>query len=556
MGNLRKLLEEVIDDLFPEVHTIVSHSHQQGQIASFTMGFRIATLFKAPEVNPITQKARSIPFFNLVNIYGRVFFFSWFGFFVAFWSWYAFPPLLHDTIQKDLKLTKIDVSNSNIIALTATLLVRLIAGPSCDRFGPRYTFVGCLLLGAIPTFLSGTAYNKGELFALRFFIGVLGGSFVPCQVWSTGFFDKNVVGTANAVAAGFGNAGGGVTYFLMPSIYDSLLNRGLTPHTAWRVAFVVPGIIIVFVALCILFLCEDTPSGKWSERHTIAQANLAAHGVNATLVDAPKAGIMDKPTSSGGTASPSSMDAQEKMQFDATGERKVSRYADHEAQLTEQQMLDTARGEIVVKPTPKEVFGVMFSPQTLVVAFCYFCSFGAELSINSILGSYYQKNFKSLGQTTSGQWAAMFGLLNAVYRPLGGIIADLLYRQFHIVWIKKTWIHTLGVITGVLLIVIGVLNPHDQNTMFGLIAGMAFFLEAGNGANFALVPHVNPHANGVVSGMTGACGNFGGIIFAIIFRYNPTSYAKPFWIIGVISIAMNLALCWIPPVSKKQIGGR
>merc|ERR1711939_611718 len=232
MGNLRKLLEEVIDDLFPEVHTIVSHSHQQGQIASFTMGFRIATLFKAPEVNPITLKARSIPFFNLVNIYGRVFFFSWFGFFVAFWSWYAFPPLLHDTIQKDLKLTKIDVSNSNIIALTATLPVRLIAGPSCDRFGPRYTFVGCLLLGAIPTFLSGTAYNKGELFALRFFIGVLGGSFVPCQVWSTGFFDKNVVGTANAVAAGFGNAGGGVTYFLMPSIYDSLLNRCL--WKLWR----------------------------------------------------------------------------------------------------------------------------------------------------------------------------------------------------------------------------------------------------------------------------------------------------------------------------------
>merc|ERR1712230_195795 len=105
----------------------VSHSHQQGQIAFFTMGFRIATLFKAPEVSPITLKARSIPFFNLVNIYGRVFFFSWFGFFVAFWSWYAFPPLLHDTIQKDLKLTKIDVSNSNIIALTATLLVRLIA---------------------------------------------------------------------------------------------------------------------------------------------------------------------------------------------------------------------------------------------------------------------------------------------------------------------------------------------------------------------------------------------------------------------------------------------
>lgn len=47
---------------------------------------------------------------------------------------------------------------------------------------------------------------------LRFFVGILGGSFVPCQVWSTGFFDKNVVGTANSLTAGWGNSGGGITY--------------------------------------------------------------------------------------------------------------------------------------------------------------------------------------------------------------------------------------------------------------------------------------------------------------------------------------------------------
>ncbi|EXJ64176.1 MFS transporter, NNP family, nitrate/nitrite transporter [Cladophialophora yegresii CBS 114405] len=510
--------------------------------------------FKAPEVNPITRKARAIPFLNPLNMYGRVFFFSWFGFFIAFWSWYAFPPLLHDTIQKDLNLTKIDVANSNIIALCATLLVRLIAGPCCDRFGPRWTFTGCLVIGAIPTFLAGTAYTKSQLFAVRFFVGILGGSFVPCQVWSTGFFDKNVVGTANAFTAGFGNAGGGVTYFLMPSIYDSLVSDGLTPHVAWRVTFIVPGIIILSVAAGLLLLCQDTPVGKWSERHNAAQTNLAAHGVQATVVDRPHVSIADKPASlSSGTGSPP---AGEKMQYDATGERKQSVFLDHEAQLTEQQMLDTARGEIVVKPTLMQVFKVMFAPQTLVLAFCYFCSFGAELAINSILGTYYQKNFKHLGQTTSGQWAAMFGLLNVVTRPLGGIIADLLYRQFPNVWIKKIWIHALGVITGVFLIVIGVLDPHDTSTMFGLIAGMAVFLEAGNGANFALVPHVLPHANGVVSGMTGATGNFGGIIFAIIFRYMKTDYAKSFWITGVMTIGINLAVCWIPPVSKKQIGGR
>jgi len=90
-------------------------------------------------------------------------------------------------------------------------LVRFAIGPLCDRFGPRYCFAGVLLAGSIPTVLAGTVHSATGLIVLRFFIGILGGSFVPCQVWSTGFFDKNVVGTANALMAGIGNAGGGIT---------------------------------------------------------------------------------------------------------------------------------------------------------------------------------------------------------------------------------------------------------------------------------------------------------------------------------------------------------
>jgi NNP family nitrate/nitrite transporter-like MFS transporter len=113
------------------------------------------------------------------------------------------------TIKKDLHLSQNEIANSNIIALVATLLVRLVAGPSCDQFGPRVTFAACLLLGAIPTALAGTVNSAAGLMVLRFFIGILGGSFVPCQVWSTGFFDKNVVGSANALTGGWGNSGGG-----------------------------------------------------------------------------------------------------------------------------------------------------------------------------------------------------------------------------------------------------------------------------------------------------------------------------------------------------------
>lgn len=231
------------------------------------MTFRVASLWQAPTINPVNSKAQSIPIFNPFNIYGRVFLLSWWSFFVAFWSWYAFPPLLTVTIKKDLHLSQVEISNSNIVALTATMIVRLSAGAACDRFGPRWTFVAILLAGAIPTALAGTVHGAFGLIVLRFFVGILGGAFVPCQVWTTGFFDKNVVGTANALAAGLGNAGSGVTYFLMPAIFDSLVHRQHLPaHKAWRVAFVVPFVLIVVTALLLVVTCPDAPTGKWSSR--------------------------------------------------------------------------------------------------------------------------------------------------------------------------------------------------------------------------------------------------------------------------------------------------
>jgi NNP family nitrate/nitrite transporter-like MFS transporter len=81
-------------------------------------------------------------------------------------------------------------------------------------------------------------------------------------------------------------------------------------------------------------------------------------------------------------------------------------------------------------------------------------------------------------------------------------------------------------------------------------------MDAGNGANYALVPHVHPYANGIVSGIVGATGNLGGIIGAIIFRYNGTKYNKSIWILGIIAIVLNLSVAWIRPIPRSQIGGR
>jgi NNP family nitrate/nitrite transporter-like MFS transporter len=350
----------------------------------------------------------------------------------------------------------------------------------------------------------------------------------------------------------------------MPAIYDSLMqSRGLPSHKAWRVAYIVPFIIITAVAMCMLFLCEDTPTGKWSERNLWAkETSGSATPLDGNIVD------VSTGTFPSGMTTPynaATIDIEKKG-------AQTPQFMDKDSSAMGQ-MDSIFRQDAVVAPSRKEALNVALSLSTMAVAIPYACSFGSELAINSILGSYYEKNFPHMGQTQTGQWAAMFGLLNVVCRPIGGLFGDMIYRATDNVWSKKLLLTFLGFGMGAFQVAIGLSNPTTESAMFGLIAGMAFFLEACNGANFAVVPHVHPFANGmslsfsnsahvriltflfigIVSGIVGGFGNLGGIIFAIIFRYNGTHYGRSLWIIGVISLGANLAVSWIRPVPKSQM---
>jgi NNP family nitrate/nitrite transporter-like MFS transporter len=299
------------------------------------------------------------------------------------------------------------------------------------------------------------------------------------------------------------------TSFVIPALFDSLVqHQGLSPHKAWRVAYVVPFAIIVVVALGMALTCEDTPTGKWSERLLFARENL-----------------MDDVAKDSEAAVPSPISKSTSPQSE-NGDSRHQELVDTETQRGEYTSLAEVRGEIVIAPTIRETFDIVFSKHSLALAGPYACSFGrvslsvisyiahvlprrekinrhlppgSEIAINSILGSYYFRNFPALGQTGSGNWAAMLGLLNFALRPLGGIVADLIYRRTHSVWAKKHWLTFAGMACGVFLLAIGLFNPQSKATMFGLVAAYAFFMEAANGANFAVVPHVHPFANGTGS---------------------------------------------------------
>ncbi|KAL2169540.1 hypothetical protein VTG60DRAFT_5933 [Thermothelomyces hinnuleus] len=534
------------------------------------MGFKTADLWRKPDLNPVNRKAKSVPVLNPIDRHGRVFSFSWLGFMLAFWAWYAFPPLLTVTIKKDLGLTPEQVANSNIVSLVATLAVRFVCGPLCDLWGPRKVFSAILLLGSIPIGLAPLIKDATGLYIIRLFIGILGGSFVPCQVWCTGWFDKTVVGTANALSGGWGNAGGGITFFIMPAVFDSLVHHwGHTHREAWRITFVVPLICLIACGIGLLVLCEDTPMGKWSERHNVGR-DLEARDISGAVVSVP--GTIADREPSGATTPAGGKVSSDDLEKGSTDDNKspfppATTTAASSPHATSTNLalpgataiIETAHAEVIQTPSFRTSLPIVFSLHALFHVATYACSFGGELAVNSVLSSYYLKNFPYLGQTRASNYAAVFGFLNFLTRPLGGVIGDVLYNiSGGNLWLKKAWVHVCGVVAGALLIVIGVLDPHNLGVMIGLVIVMAIFLEAGNGANFALLPHVYPHANGVLSGLTGAGGNLGGVVFAIVFRFmdGGSDYAKAFWVIGVMHIALNLVVCWVPPIPKGQVGGR
>ena len=340
-----------------------------------------------------------------------------------------------------------------------------------------------LMAGALPVALAGTVTNAAGIMTLRFFIGVIGGCFVPCEVWTTAFFDKNIVGTANALTAGFGNGGIGITYFLMPAVLDSLVDRQhLTPHVAWRVTFIVPFILIVATVLGTIFLCPDTPTGSWNSRRLEDQRRTDTRDTFFNTISDHRIHAMTG--SNDDTIKLSS-------KHDETHED-----LDYEAQINEQDLVDAASWELVKRPTTHDSMKVIFSLPTLAVAVAIFCTFGPELAVNSFLGAYYYKDFPSLGQTGSGNWAAMYGLLNFVFRPIGGLMSDSAYRWTHSLWSKKMLITTLGVMLGIISVIIGVTDQTSKANRVGLVMALAFFTESGSGAIYSLTPHVHPTSNG------------------------------------------------------------
>jgi NNP family nitrate/nitrite transporter-like MFS transporter len=224
------------------------------------------------------NKATRLRLRDFSSIQMRAFHVTWASFFLCFFGWFGLAPLM-PVVRDELHLTKDQVGNSAIAAVAITILARLIIGWLCDRIGPRKTYSALLLIGSLPVMGAGLAHDYTTFLIVRLAIGAIGASFVITQYHTSVMFAPNIVGTANATAAGWGNLGGGVTQMVMPLLFTAFVSMGAGAAWGWRLAMFVPGLALFCAGLAYYFLTKDTADGNFDELRAKGQLG---HSSNST----------------------------------------------------------------------------------------------------------------------------------------------------------------------------------------------------------------------------------------------------------------------------------
>lgn len=212
----------------------------------------------------VCNKATTIRLLDFHSLPMRAFHMTWLAFFLCFFGWFGIAPLM-PVVRSELHLTKEQVGNSAIAAVAITILVRILMGWLCDRIGPRRAYTWLLCLGSLPVMGIGLAHDYTSFLFFRLAIGAIGASFVITQFHTSVMFAPNIVGTANAVAAGWGNLGGGVTQFAMPLLFGGFMSYGLGSGLSWRLAMLAAGFALLLTGIGYYFLTEDTADGDYSK---------------------------------------------------------------------------------------------------------------------------------------------------------------------------------------------------------------------------------------------------------------------------------------------------
>ncbi|MDF2180999.1 NarK family nitrate/nitrite MFS transporter [Neptuniibacter sp. CAU 1671] len=434
--------------------------------------------------------------FNLLSFSGKmkILHMSWIAFFITFFVWFNHAPLL-GAIAESLGLTKPQVKTLLILNVALTIPARIIIGMLTDKYGPRITYAALLFLASIPCFMFALSTDFVQAAVSRFMLGFIGAGFVIGIRMVSEWFPANELGTAEGIYGGWGNFGSAAGAMLLPTI--ALLFGG---EDGWRYAIGITGAMSLVFSFIWYKNVSDTPKGSTYFRpKRIGGMEVTSKNdfFFMLFMKLPMYGALSLLTwklSPAGVSILSDLAATiiyivlaAIFVYDCYGAYQVNK-------------------EIFKKPVA-EIEQYKFK-QVAVLNVLYFATFGSELAVVSMLPLFFAETF-SLDPVYAGLVASAYAFMNLMSRPGGGYISDRFGR-------KKT----LLILTAGLAVGYAVMSLIDSSwpLILAVVAAMAcsFFVQAGEGAVFAVVPLIKRRLTGQIAGMTGAYGNVGAVFYLTV----------------------------------------
>lgn len=452
--------------------------------------------------------------FNLLAFRGkmRVLHMSWMAFFVTFVVWFNHAPLM-SAIKDTLGLSKAEISTLLTLNVALAIPARIIIGMLTDKFGPRQVYSILLLVCSLPCFAFALADSFAQAAIARFLLGFIGAGFVVGIRMVGEWFPANELGRAEGVYGGWGNFGSAAAAMSLPTL--ALLFGG---DEGWRYAIGVTGVLSIVFGILYRYTVSDTPKGStYFKPKNVSALEVTSRG-DFFLLLAMKVplflalALLTWKLSPSGVGLLSGSAANTIYAFLLVGYG----YDAWQAWRVNKGVFET--------PVP-ELHRYKFK-QVAVLNGLYFATFGSELAVVSMLPLFFSDVF-GLSMVQAGLVASSYAFMNLMSRPAGGLLSDRFGRK------RTLLILTAGLAIGYLTFA---LVDSSWPLVLAVVTAMAcsFFVQAGEGAVFAVVPLIKRRLTGQIAGMTGAYGNIGAVVYLTAFSF--VGYEAFFAIIGVSAV--------------------
>jgi NNP family nitrate/nitrite transporter-like MFS transporter len=454
---------------------------------------------------------------NLLSFTGktRTLHLTWFAFFLSFFVWFNHAPLIV-AIQETFALSKQEVKALLIINVALTIPARIVIGMLVDKYGPRLIFSGLLLISSIICFFFAMADSYQMLLATRFALGFVGAGFVIGIRMIGEWFPARQVGVAEGIYGGWGNFGSAAAAIALPTL--ALWYGGAE---GWRYAIATTGAIALAYSFVYFKLARNTPKGStYFKPKKTGAMEVTSKGdfFFYLLMNIPMYAALAVLTWKLGPANLKILSA---TFADGIYLGLIALYLYQTSQVWR------INRHVFTEQVP-ELHRYRFK-QVAILDLAYFVTFGSELAVVSMLPLFFKDTFE-LSIVEAGLLASGFAFMNLVARPGGGLFSDRFGRR------KTLSLLIAGLAIGYLIL--GQIGP-GWPVALAVVATMAcsFFVQAGEGAVFAMVPLVKRRMTGQVAGMAGAYGNVGAVTFLTVF-----SFVTPQIFFMVIAAAALVAL--------------